>query len=341
MLKITLFFILYIFLFQGCARVQTLNMESHKYSERPNNVVWIQVPGLSLELIALLKLANKDANDRSNFERAQCVGKFWNYNLFEMQPDSVKGALSQLNGSRNIKGSCDDFIQKPVWRYFREMGYKTAIIEQINSLEESVLRAKTCGNSDAYVDDQDLILVMGKQKFLSAEEFHRLEKDWPKTGIFFDKACLSGNCASTLESNVMDFHQKWLKGNQGQFLMIRTFSLEKAIKDKDLIKIKESMAELNRLIGFFSKSVYSNSLLLITGAGAVDVQYPNNQKNWLDFEKNGKNFAVNSNNLFATSFSFGAMAENFCGVFNESDILKRILYIPPGKKFNWDYFLPF
>lgn len=341
MAKITSFFVLFLLLFQGCARVQTLNMESHRYSERPKNVVWIQVPGLSMELIALLKLANKDASERSNLERSQCVGKFWNYNLFEMQPDAKRGTLSQINGSKNIKGTCDDFIQKPVWRYFREMGYKVAVFEQINSLDESVLRARACGNNESYVDDEDLFLIMSQQKFLNEGEFHRLEKNWPLNGISFDKACLSGACASTLEANVADFFQDWAKFGQNQFLLVRTFQLEKAIKEKDLAKIKEALSELNRLVGYFSQRISMNSLLLVTGAGAIDVQYPNTQKNWLEFEKSGKNFTFNSSSLFATSFAYGAMAENFCGVYGESEVLKRILYTPPNKRFDWDYLLPF
>lgn len=341
MFKIKSFLVLFVILFQGCARVQTLNMENHRYSERPKNVVWIQVPGLSIELIALLKLINKDANEKSNLERSQCVGKFWNYNLFEMQPDSKNGTISQINGSKNIKGTCDDFIQKPVWRYFREMGYKTAVFEQINSLDESILRSRSCGTNESYIDNEDLFLIMSKQKLTEDGEFHRLERNWPANGIRFDKACLSGACASTLEANVTDFYQDWAKFSYNQFLLIRTFNLEKAIKEKDLNKIKESLSELNRLIGFFRQRISMNSTLLVTGSGAIDVQYPNTQKAWLDFERSGKSISFNASNLYSTSFAYGAMAENFCGLYGESEILKRILYLPPGKRFDWDYLMPF
>ncbi len=341
MSKITLFFILFILFFSGCARQQTLNMEGHRYSNRPENVIWIQVPGLSLELIALLKLINKDAGERLSLERAQCVGKFWNFNLFEMQPDSKKGLISQINGSKNIKGNCEDFGQKPVWRYFRDLGYKTTIVEQINSLEESVMRAKACGSSETYIDDQDLFLVMSAQKLLEGGSFHRLDNQWPNSGIFFDKACLSGACASSLDSNVIDFFQSWNRLKQNKFLMIRTFELEKAIRDKNLTKIREVLVELNRMSNYFTKLESSKTLLLITGSGAIDVQFPNNPKAWLEFEKQGKNLNFNSSNLFSTSFAFGAMSESFCGIYNESDILRRILYIPPNKKFDWDYLIPF
>lgn len=341
MFRIQSVFILLVCIFSGCARVQTLNMESHRYSERPKNVVWIQVPGLSLELIALLRLANKDAFERTSLERSQCVGKFWNYNLFEMQPSASRGTLSQINGSQNIKGTCEDFVQKPVWRYFREMGYKTAVFEQINSLDESVLRAKNCGTSSAYIDDEDLFMVMSQQKFWNEGEFHRLERNWPESGIRFDKACLSGNCASTLEANVVDFFQDWAKVGSNHFLLVRTFQLEKAIKEKDLNKLKEALAEINRLVGYFSQRISMNSLLLVTGSGSLDVVYPQSQKNWLEFENSGKHFTFNNSSLYSTSFAFGAMAENFCGMYREGEILKRILYIPPGKYFDWDYLLPF
>ncbi len=328
-------------IFSSCARVQTLNMEKHKYSERPLNIVWIQVPGLSVEQLALLRLSTKNAVEKTNLELAQCIGNVWNYNLFEMQPESRKGLISQINGSQNIKGTCDDFIQKPVWRYFKEMGYNTAVFEQVSTLEESVLRAKSCGSSETYINSEDTFLVMSPQKFLNEGEFHRLEKSWNKKGIAFDKACLSGSCVSTLEANVQDFYQDWAQANAKNFLLIRTMNLEKALKAKDLSKVKEALTELNRLVMFFSNKITSRSLLVVSSTAAIGVEYPANIKEWGEFERTGKNFSFKSTQLTSPLFAFGAMAENFCGMYSESDALKRILYLPPSKKFDWDYVIPF
>lgn len=327
--------------FSGCARVQTLNMEKHKYSERPENVVWIQVPGLSVEQLALLRLNTKNAIEKTSLESAQCIGSAWNYNLFEMQPESRKGLISQVNGSQNIKGTCDDFIQKPVWRYFKEMGYNTAVFEQVNTLEESVLRAKSCGSSETYINSEDTFLVMSPQKFLNEGEFHRLEKTWGKKGIAFDQACLSGACVSTLEANVQDFYQDWAKLNAKNFLLVRTQNLERALKSKDLSKVKESLSEVHRLVNFFRSKITSRSLLVVSSSAAIGVEYPLQAKEWGEFERSGKFFNFKATQLTSPVFAFGAMAENFCGMYSESDVLKRILYIPPGKKFDWDYVIPF
>ncbi len=37
----------------------------------------------------------------------------------------------------------------------------------------------------------------------------------------------------------------------------------------------------------------------------------------------------------------GPMSENFCGLFDESEMQKRIMYRPEVKQFNWDSLNPF
>jgi hypothetical protein len=37
----------------------------------------------------------------------------------------------------------------------------------------------------------------------------------------------------------------------------------------------------------------------------------------------------------------GAMSENFCGIFDESEMIKRVISKPRGKKFSWDSLSPF
>ncbi len=334
-------FCLLFILFWGCARVQTLNMDKHQYSERPQSVIWIQVPGLNIEQLALLKLSNKDVFDKTNFEKSSCVGHMWNFNLYDLKVESKKALFSQLNGSPNIKGTCDDFNQKPVWKYFQEMGYQAAIFEQVTSVEESVLRSISCSSNQSYIGENDLILMMSPQNFTNSPEFHRFEKNWPLKGIAYDKACLSGECASTLEANIQDFYSQWAKLDGKNFLLIRNTVLEKALLKKDLVRIKEALSELNRLINYFLQKNGNRGLLLITSSNSMAIELPEDKKAMLDFEKTGKNFIVRNSNVFSNVLSYGAMAENFCGIYKEYEILKRILYRPPRKQFDYDYLIPF
>ncbi len=325
----------------SCARVQTLNMERHTYSERPARVIWVQVPGLTDQQLMLLKLNSKDANDKSAFEKANCLGKMWNFNLFEIQADSKKGLVSQINGSQNIRGTCDDYSQKPVWKYFDEMGYKVATIEQVSTIGESILQAKACGLQEQYLGFNDINLLMSPQKFTEGREFHRLERDWPARGVAFDRACMNGECASTLENNIEDFYQDFSKNNEKTFFLIRTFQLEKAVKSKDLNKVKENLGEIQRIIGSFLKKMKSDTLLVVSGAGGINMEFPQGNSEWMEFEKKGKYLSFKSIDVLSPVFSYGAMAENFCGVYRESELLKRALFIPPRKELNWDYLLPF
>ncbi len=105
-MKKNLFLISIILLVISCSRVQTLNMREHKYSKSPDKIIWLQIAGFSDELLPLLKFNNLNADISLFADRADCIGKMWNYNLFNLRPKASDSFLSQMYGIKNVKNDC-------------------------------------------------------------------------------------------------------------------------------------------------------------------------------------------------------------------------------------------
>jgi hypothetical protein len=81
-------------------------------------------------------------------------------------------------------------------------------------------------------------------------------------------------------------------------------------------------------------------LILITGAESLEIDFPKEGQEWSEYEQTGKNINTRNTSLLSSVFAKGPMSENFCGIFDETELLKRIMYKPEGKKFSWDALNP-
>ena len=82
-------------------------------------------------------------------------------------------------------------------------------------------------------------------------------------------------------------------------------------------------------------------LVMVTGAESLPIEFPIQGKEWAAFDKTGKNVIYKNPSLMSPVLARGAMAENFCGIFDEAEMLKRTIYKPERKQFNWDSVNPF
>lgn len=104
---------------------------------------------------------------------------------------------------------------------------------------------------------------------------------------------------------------------------------------------KESLLEIDRIVGSLPVDRAAEMLVIVTGAESLPLEFPQQGKEWAEFEKTGKNVIYKNTSLMSPVLARGAMAENFCGIFDESETLKRVIYKPEGKQFNWDSVNPF
>lgn len=338
-------FIIILVLISGCARVQTLNLEPHAYSERPQRIVWFQIAGFSEEHIPLLKFNIVESGFKTSFEQASCMGKAWSYNLYELRPDSRNSFLSQMTGSKNIKGNCEDFDHKSVWGTLSELGYKSGILETGSTDNQTIEAALSC-SPNTFLDLNETRLwrmgpnsVGGKKSFHYQDPPNQLEESL-EPGLYYDRSCQKGICYSTLSNN---FKTLWAYLNKQSFnniFIVRDFNFQTALKKKDLNFAKESLQEIDRMISWVKKESPGKILIVISGAESLPLEFPSQGKEWAEFEKNGKNVIFKKASLMSPVIATGPMAENFCGIFDESEMLKRLIHKPERKKFSWDYIIP-
>ena len=337
---------LFLILTVSCARVQTLNLKTHAYSERPNHVIWIQVAGFSEEHIPLLRFNVSEAANKTSMEQMDCVGKMWNFSLYQLRPEASRSFMSQITGSKNIKGTCDDFSVKPAWSYMEDIRYGVAILEAGATNEQSLEQSLACPNNLTLNLTKNRFYRMGPDSTPAQKAFHyqdspELIKESMKPGLYYDRSCQKGICYSTLSNNFKTIWTSLLKEQRKTFFVVRDFNFQKSLKRKDLSGAKEVLLEIDRIVAMLEGQKSSEVLVVISGAESLPIEFPLQGKEWSDFEKSGKNIIYKNSSLMSPVLARGAMAENFCGIFDESEMLMRAIYKPEDKKFNWDSVNPF
>jgi hypothetical protein len=318
--------IFYLFLFFGCAQVTSLNLQKHQFGKIPTKIAWIQIAGLSEEHLALLKYSYPNANINTQFEEALCIGKTWEYTLFDLRPKAREGFLSQLTGKKNIQGSCDDYKQKPIWSYLTKRGYKTGIFETENSSQDSLLAANKCKEENKFLD-KTFFWKMTPRIPKNAELFHVGEQTQYKTDqVYYDRSCKSGECFSTLESNIEKTFSAFSKNNKNFIYLVRDFKFNDLINKNKIKDAKLHLGQLDKVIGFFRSYAERNDdfMLLITSSAVKNPSFPRQGREWQAYEKSGRYLQNKKSQLISPLFVYGARAENFCGIYDQSQILARI-----------------
>jgi hypothetical protein len=312
----------------SCTQVNTINLKKHQFDQHPNKIVWIQVANLDLEHITLSKFSLPTMENQTSFEDFLCMGKMWNFSLFELRPESHVSMLIQSTGKKNIKSTCDDLNEKAIWSYLNKLNYKIGVFEN----EPTELQSLTFYNS-CKIEKQDPILKnvtmwkMAKAPLNNKDFFHVSDaKMTLENQVYYDKSCLTGECYTLFSENIINEFEKFSKNTKNFLFQIRDFSYAKATTLKNVSKIKLALNDLDKVIKYFQKKLERNEdmLLIVSGASPIGLDFPAGGTEWAQFEQNGAN--LNYKNGLLTSFALasGARAENFCGYYDQSQIFERI-----------------
>lgn len=332
-MKKILFYLL-VFIFIGsCSRVHLLGMQKHEFSVQPKHIVWFQIAGLSEEHLAMLRFAIQANERKTSFESMECLGKMWSYNFYNLRPQAGQGFLAQLVGKDDIKNSCSDYAFSPLWRSLEQFNYKTFILENGATVENSLLNSLKCPDVPEKRSflDQVTLWSMSKAPQKTDVLYHYQDKiveGVDKPVIAFDRACQDGVCFSSLSENVRSLYRKIIADKKSYIFIIRDFNLESLLKDGKIGEAREILSELEKLVNFFHVEASSNSSMeiLVTSSAARPIEFPDQGTSWLQFENQGKNILYKKTALSSPAFAFGAGAENFCGIFSEADVYTRLLW---------------
>jgi hypothetical protein len=337
--------LLLLLLIAGCSRVQTVNLTEHRFNTYPKRIIWLQVAGLSEEHVAMLRFNRSSSKVRSPFEMMTCLGKSWNYNFYTLRPKSEDSFLGQLVGNKNIARSCDDFALKPIWKLLQKAGYRTALFES-GGKQSGISRALKCEPELQKVFLRGLtVWKMEERPDEMSRQFHYQERLPVAPGeIFYDKSCHGRGCFSSIYGNVSSIFQQYSQVNRrGYLLLLRDFTYQDALQRKEVARAKEILLDLEKVLALLLEESLRdpNMLVLVTSAGTSQLEFPPAGSSWEEFEKSGKNVLFKHQSLLSPVMASGAFAENFCGFYEESDILNRMFWDRSRRSININLFNPF
>ena len=287
------FLLPFIILISSCAQVTSLNLKKHQFGQIPTKIIWIQVAGLQEEHLALLKFSKQSAEQTTAFEDSLCIGKAWEYDLYNIRPTATASFMSQITGKKNIKNSCEDYKLKPVWKYVVNKGYKVGVFESEMSKRESILEANSCSEND-YLNDV-IVWKMDKKASKKEKLFHASEKEeYSSSTVYYDKSCLTGECYSTLSQNISSVFEQFSRKSNNYIFLVRDFKFNYSLNKKNIKDTRSELIELDKTIRFFQNeaSKRNDMLVLVTTAAVKSVEFPRSGKEWEKFEKNGKYFTA-------------------------------------------------
>ena len=317
--------LLLVFAVASCAQVTSLNLQKHQFGKIPTKIIWIQVAGLSKEHISMLKYSYPTRSYTTSFENSLCVGDAWEYNLFKLRPSAYEGFLSQMTGKKNIKNTCNDFDRKPIWSYLEKQNYRTGIFEGEATSDNSLLKSKQCKDQSGYLSGTTFWSM--NKSTINAKTFHASDrKTYTKGQVYFDKSCKSAECFSTLSQNVETTYQNFTKNAQNFLYIVRNFKFAELIRKNKVKAAKEELNQIEKILRFFQKeaSKRNDTLVLLTSSETFEVDFPKVGKQWKAYEKNGAFLKSRNTKLISPVFASGARAENFCGIYDQSQVLARI-----------------
>lgn len=340
------YFILLLFLsLSSCSRIATLNQRPHEFGKKGRYFIWIQIAGLTDEQLALFKFNKSDNVEILSLEASKCAGKLWAYNAFTLRPKARDGFMTQLTGSKTIDGSCRDLKQVPLWSYFNKVGFRNLVLEAPGIAQNSFDEYAQCSEYPTFFSGVRLFQMKSAPKNKKTKLFHYQEELPKEDGRYFDKTCKQNDCYVSLLSNVKNIFRKTLSESKDPFsFLIRDFSYAQKVKEKKILEAREIFIELEKIHAFFLNEKQEKNLdlsVLVTSSGAHQWEFPKEGKQWAQFEKTGRFSIFRHQSLVSSAWASGPGSENFCGMFNESEILRRILWREERKVFDLKKFKNF
>lgn len=332
-MKVNALLILVIFL-SSCTSKWTVGTKDHYFGETPQKVLWIQIPGLDEQHLSLLKFSKENSRPLS-FERSTCFGKAWSYNLYDIRPSAYMGLNAQIFGSKNITNQCESYNKESAWDVFEKAGHYTGILEYPVKANNSLHSLNECKSNDSLKSTR-LWTIQYNEK--SEEKFHELDqKQFEKGNTYFSKSCNKTDCYTDLISNVMGIFQHNFDSKRNFFFLVRDFRLYDSLgkgKIKSITKLLLEYEKLYSLLQDIQRSQHEDMLVVFSSTASIPIELPKSGKDWYSIEGLEKSILYKRQSLLSPAFAFGPRSENFCGVFEESEMYQRVLKVYGATKFN-------
>ncbi len=310
--------LIFFFLF-SCSQTIELGGNKHKVGKVPENIFWIQVPGFSQEHLALLKFTDWNPSKGEAFSSFSCLGSFWDYTLFEMRPSVSHGLNSQMSGTSFDGLNCQSFSSDPFYQKSKYVNHDKIIIEEGFSSQDSIITSLKCKSSSWL---SNLVYLNRTSSMMDSNRlsFHANNTKAMSAGIYDDKSCSQGECFNSLQENFISLRQRFIKNNT--ILVYRNLNYVKHLNARNYKAAQNVLVEIGNFINFIKNTHSSvDSLILLTGAGTINLDFPLRGKKWGDLNNTTK---TEKRGIISPLFSYGASSELFCGIYQFQNINKNL-----------------
>ena len=321
--------LLLLLLVVGCAQVTSLNMKKHQFGITPSKIIWFQIAGLEEEQLAMLRFGQA-AEKRTSFEESICAGKSWNYNFYQLRNNAQSTFLSQMTGKKNIKGTCEDTQLRPIWSFLATNGYSGGVLENGATKEQTILALESCQTKEEpYL--AGLYLWLRQEPVKGKPTFHYSEQQaFTPDQVYYDRSCGAKSCFSNINEDFKSIYQSLRKASSKHLLVLRDFSYLSALERKDFKEARRILVDLEKTYSeaLIMANSSSDTLVLLTTAQSQFVEMPEQGKSWFEFDKQSGGPLPRRPKLTNLILASGARAENFCGIYEDSQVFERILSGP-------------
>jgi hypothetical protein len=142
----------------------------------------------------------------------------------------------------------------------------------------------------------------------------------------YDRTCNETSCGSSITEDMIAIYSKFKKISSKHLFLIRDFSYYRELDKKNFAKAREILVDIEKAYAEALKLTESSDyLVLLTTGDSRFIDMPDQGKGFYEFNKNNKNISVKRTKLTNLVLASGARAENFCGIYDDSDVFDRIL----------------
>lgn len=322
LMKYICYSIFFIVLF-SCSSQGKLNFQDFSWGNKPNKIIWLQVAGLNTEHLSLLKFYENNIEDKRAFENFHCLGKMWNYGISKLRLSANEGFLSQMTGAMDFQNQCDAFSRTPLWKKTDRTRFKVGFFDD----QKDTKSLNRC-EQEKETFFKDTIRWSMREKTNSTDSYFHPEGNDPFTSghHYFDRSCVGKKCQNTFNENILSTFKRFSSGQSFYFYIAQIYELERIIQEKRGDKIYSFLQKLDTLISDLMREVDSaeSAILIVSSSASEGIELPRQGEKWKDFLSSNQDIFYKRKQTQSVIFARGSGAENFCGLFPQSEMPQRI-----------------
>lgn len=315
----------------SCSHTESLGTREFTFQQQPKLIIWFQIAGLSSEHLPFLKFDNSQQDMANIIESMNCHGTLWSHNIYDIRPSLTSRLATQLSGSPDMVGSCEDIKQNFLWDYASQIGYKTLILENEEFTDSSFEKYFQCKD---FKPNMLSLLKMRKGKESESQFHYQESKMVIPNGVVWDKSCNDKTCFSGWQNNLKSLIGRVAQTEEKSFIVFQDSRFQKLLKEQKIQEAKELFIEFFNQINWIDKLNLKNVLVMVSGTNSLPIEFPMKGKEWIGYEKKGANISYHKDSLISPLWAKGAGSENFCGLYNEEEIVKRLFWTPEDGLFS-------